>query len=57
MEGTGDIDFESHRVIFFFSKTKTSIDPKMAKKKPVKHVKSYNIARDRDYKISKPFHS
>ena len=51
------IDFESHQVnFFFFSKTKTSIDLKMAKK-PVKHVKSYNIARDRDYKISKPFHS
>ena len=46
----------SHIGWSFFSKTKTSIDLKMAKQ-PAKHVKSHNIARDRDYKISKPFHS
>ena len=41
---------------FFFSKTKTSIDLKMAKQ-PAKHVEPYNISRDWDYKISKPFDS
>ena len=46
----------SHIRWFLFSKSKTSIDLKMAKQ-PVKHVESHNRAGERDYKISKPFHS
>ena len=43
----GSLILSHIRFFFFFSKTKTSIDLKMAKQ-PAKHVESHNIARDRD---------
>ena len=41
-------------MIFFFQKPRHPSTQKWLKK-PVKHVKSYNIARDRDYKIQNHF--